>query len=178
MAINVEWKARARNPERQRRLAEQLSDRPPEVLEQEDTFFLVPHGRLKLRQLGPHQGELIFYERSDRVGSRESVYSLVPTDIPAFLRDLLAQALGIRAVLRKRRTLYRVGQTRIHFDEVEGLGLFLEVEVVLEPEQAIEEAQRIAGHLRQQLEVAHEDLLGCAYMDLLAESEVTSRKGP
>jgi adenylate cyclase class IV len=167
MPVNIEWKARARNPEQQRRLAEQLSDRLPEVLEQEDTFFQVPRGRLKLRQFGPHRGELIFYQRSDQVGPRESVYSLVPTNVPIALRDQLAEALGIRAVVRKRRVLYQVGQTRIHFDEVEGLGTFLEVEVVLTAGQSAEEGQRIASQLQQQLQVDDADLLGCAYVDLL-----------
>ncbi len=166
MAVNVEWKARASNPQRQRQLAEQLSDRPPEVLQQEDTFFHVPQGRLKLRQLSPDRGELIFYQRPDQAGARESVYSLVPTAAPVALRDLLAQALGIRAVVRKRRVLYRVGQTRIHWDEVEGLGTFLEVEVVLAAGQSAEAGEQIARRLQQQLEVADRDLISCAYVDL------------
>jgi len=168
MAVNVEWKARARDPERQRRLAEQLADRPPEVLEQEDTFFPVPQGRLKLRQFGPDQGELIFYQRSETATSRESVYSLVPTHLPESLRDLLAQALGTGVVVRKRRVLYRVGQSRIHFDEVAGLGTFLEVEVVLAPGQTAEEGQQTAGEFQRRLEVQDEDLIGCAYADLLS----------
>ncbi len=167
MAVNVEWKARTRDPERQRQLAAALSDHPPEILEQEDSFFPVPHGRLKLRQLGPEQGELIFYQRSEAAGSRESAYWLVPTQVPESLRDLLARALGSGVVVRKRRVLYRAGQARIHVDEVAGLGTFLEVEVVLAPGQPAAEGQRIAEQLQWQLEVRDEDLIGCAYADLL-----------
>ncbi len=166
MAVNVEWKARSRHPERQRGLAEQLSDQPPEILEQADTFFPVPTGRLKLRQLGPDRGELIFYQRSDSAGARESVYSLVPTSAPGSLRDLLAGCLGVQAVVRKRRLLCRFGPARIHCDEVEGLGAFLEVEVVLLPGQPAEEGQRLARWLQHQLEVQDDDLIGCAYADL------------
>lgn len=167
MRQNVEWKARARDPRRQRELAEQLADGSPELLEQLDTFFAAPHGRLKLRQLAEDRGELIYYERPDQAGPKQSSYSLVSTNQPAALTALLAQALGVRGMVRKRRWLYRAGQTRIHFDEVEGLGAFLEVEVVLQPGQAVREGERIAEEVRRQLAVADEDLVETAYIDLL-----------
>jgi len=167
MGENVEWKAQARDPERQRELAECLADGPPQLLEQLDTFFPTAHGRLKLRQLAADRGELIYYERPDQAGPKQSTYSLVATDQPAALGALLAQAMGVRGVVRKRRWLYRVGQTRIHFDEVEGLGAFLEVEVVLQPGQAVSEGERIAEDIRRQLAVRDEDLVEPAYIDLL-----------
>lgn len=166
-ASNVEWKARARDPERQRKLAEQLAEAPPELLEQVDTFFPVAHGRLKLRQLAPDRGELIAYERSDVAGPKQSTYSVVRIDQPQALADCLARALGVRGVVRKRRWLYRTSQTRIHLDEVEGLGVFLEVEVVLRPGQAVGEGERIAEDIRRQLDVRDGDLIEVAYIDLL-----------
>jgi predicted adenylyl cyclase CyaB len=168
MPSNIEWKARARDPQRQRQLAERLANGPPELLEQIDTFFSVAHGRLKLRQLAAERGELIYYERSDQAGPKQSTYSLAATNQPEALAALLAQALGVRGVVHKRRWLYRAGQTRIHFDEVEGLGSFLEVEVVLQPGQAIREGERIAEEARRQLAVHDEDLVEVAYIDLLA----------
>jgi predicted adenylyl cyclase CyaB len=167
MAVNVEWKARSRDPDRQRMLAAALADGPAELLEHLDTFFDVMHGRLKLRQLAADHAELIHYQRADEAGPKLSTYSRVPTDQPKRLRDVLTAALGVRGVVRKRRWLYRVGQTRIHVDEVEGLGAFLEVEVVLRPGQSPTEGERIAGELRQALQVRDEDLIACAYLDLL-----------
>lgn len=167
MAENVEWKARAQDPRRQRELADRLADRPPELLEQLDTFFLAAHGRLKLRQLAADHGELIYYERADQAGPKRSAYSLVSTDQPEALSALLARALGVRGTICKRRWLYRVGQTRIHFDEVEELGTYLEVEVVLESGQAVSEGERIAEEIRRQLGVRDEDLVEAAYIDLL-----------
>jgi adenylate cyclase class IV len=168
MATNIEWKARAHNPEYQRTLAERRAGCPPEVLEQVDTFFPVPRGRLKLRQLAPDRGELIFYERPNQPGPKQSNYSVVPTSEPAALRGILAQALGVRGEVRKRRRLYLVGQSRIHLDDVEGLGTFLEVEVVLAPGQDLAEGERIAADLRRALDVRAEDLVDRAYIDLLA----------
>jgi predicted adenylyl cyclase CyaB len=167
MAINVEWKARIRALERQRALAAQLAESPPELLEQLDTFFNASHGRLKLRRLGDDHGELIHYFRDDQPGPKQSTYSIVRTEQPDAQRALLSQALGVRGEVRKRRWLYLAGQVRIHLDEVEGLGNFLEVEVVLRPGQPIAEGEQIAETIRQQLDVRVEDLVEVAYLDLL-----------
>jgi adenylate cyclase class IV len=86
-------------------------------LEQEDTFFVCPRGRLKLRQFaGCPQAELIYYERPESSGPRESRYIVHPTADPEGLREVLSAALGVRGVVRKRRTVYLIGQTRVHLD--------------------------------------------------------------
>jgi adenylate cyclase class IV len=167
MPSNVEWKARARDVGRQGALAAGLAGGAGELLEQVDTFFHVPHGRLKLRTFDRSRGELIYYHRPDQAGPRQSTYSLVATDRPDALGVTLAQALGVRGVVRKRRRLFLAGPSRIHVDEVEGLGAFLEVEVVLRPGQPAAEGERIAAALRQDLEVRDEDLVERAYIDLL-----------
>src|SRR5262245_28497332 len=66
MGTNIEWKARARDPERQRHLAAEIADGPPQLLEEADTFFTAPGGRLKLPQQSANRGELIFYQRPDQ----------------------------------------------------------------------------------------------------------------
>ena len=167
MASNIEWKARVHDPARQRELAEQIAGRPPELLDQIDSFFPAVHGRLKLRRLAADQGELIHYIRPDQPGPKQSAYSIVRTDQPDALRDLLAQSLGFLGEVRKRRWLYLVGQARIHFDEVDGLGTFLEVEVVLLLDQSAVDGERIAEEMRRRLEVREEDLVATAYVDLL-----------
>jgi predicted adenylyl cyclase CyaB len=70
-------------------------------------------------------------------------------------------------VIRKKRTLYLAGQTRIHLDEVEGLGNFMELEVVLRPDQSDAEGQAIANDLMKRLGVQEQDLIEGAYMDIL-----------
>lgn len=167
MASNIEWKARARDFERQRQLAHDLAGAPPTLLEQIDTFFNVAHGRLKLRRLAADHGELIHYSRDDQPGPKQSNYDRVRTDQPEALHDLLAKALGVRGEVRKQRWLYLCGQTRIHLDEVERLGRFLEVEVVMQPGQTPAEGQRIAEEMRRRLEVMEEDLVAVAYLDLV-----------
>ncbi len=131
MAKNIEIKARLYDPGKQRLLVETMADKGPQVIEQEDIFFNTPKGRLKLRILSPQKGELIFYERSDHAGPKTSTYSIVETDRPRKMSDVLAAAYGTRNIVRKTRRLYIIGRTRIHLDTVESSGDFLELEVVL-----------------------------------------------
>ena len=169
MPANIEIKARVRDLADLHKRAELLSDTPVQVIPQEDTFFNTPRGRLKLRQLAPGHGQLVYYERGDAAGPKRSDYQIVETSSPSALKDALASALGVRGIVRKTRSLYLVGQTRLHVDEVEGLGHFMELEVVLRPEQNDTEGQAIANDLMVKLGVAESDLLEGAYMDLLEE---------
>ncbi|MEM8648648.1 MAG: class IV adenylate cyclase, partial [Pseudomonadota bacterium] len=128
MPRNVEIKAHVRDVAEVRRRAEDASGGPPEVLEQEDVFFPAERGRLKLRRLAPDFGQLIFYERPDVSGPKTCIYAISDTQDPQQLREVLSQALGEAMIVRKVREVYMVGQTRIHVDQVEGLGAFLELE--------------------------------------------------
>ncbi len=167
MATNVEIKARVRDAERFRELAEDISHSKATVLGQEDVFFGSPGGRLKLRLLSPSDGQLIYYERPDGGGPRRSDYFMFETSDPASLQGVLGPALGVRGTVKKRRSLYMVGGTRIHLDEVEGLGTFAEIEVVLGPDQSTEEGVSIATNLMRSLGVDESDLEAAAYIDLL-----------
>ena len=167
MPSNIEIKARARNFAAIRTRAEQLSDRPVEVLPQEDTFFNTPQGRLKLRVFAAGQGQLIYYTRPDQEGPKRSDYHISLTSDPENLKRVLALAYGIRGVVRKTRYLYLVGQTRVHLDNVEGLGQFMELEVVIQEGQSDAEGQSLAEELMASLGVEKSDLLEGAYMDLL-----------
>jgi adenylate cyclase class IV len=60
-----------------------------------------------------------------------------------------------------------VGNTRIHLDEVEGLGSFLELEVVLGPGESMEAGVATATGLVTELGIQESDLIQTAYIDLL-----------
>ena len=168
MPRNVEIKARARDFEKQSRLAEALAKGAVERMVQEDTFFNVPAGRLKLRSFENGSGELIHYERENSRGPKESRYVTFPTNDPVMLKNALSNALGVRAVIRKRRTVYFCGQTRIHFDRVDGLGEFIEFEVVLKPGEESAHGIVTAKALMSKLGIEQDDLIAEAYVDLLS----------
>jgi predicted adenylyl cyclase CyaB len=167
MPTNIEIKARVRDFSDLKRRAEALSDSPLEVIPQEDTFFVTPKGRLKLRVLAPDRAQLVYYERPDHDGPKRSDYFIFNTNDPENLKTTLKLALGVRGVVKKTRYLYLVGQTRVHLDDVAGLGYFMELEVVLRDDQSDNDGQAIANDLMKKLGVEPTDLVEGAYMDLL-----------
>jgi predicted adenylyl cyclase CyaB len=166
LPANIEIKARARDFEGIKSRAEKLSDTPVKVIPQEDTFFNTPQGRLKLRVLASG-AELIYYDRPDQQGPKRSDYHIAHVGDPENFKRVLELAYGVRGVVKKTRFLYLVGQTRIHLDDVEGLGQFMELEVVMEDGQSDIEGQKIAEDLMSALGVGRDDLIDGAYMDLL-----------
>jgi predicted adenylyl cyclase CyaB len=144
-----------------------LSDQPLVIIPQEDTFFNTEKGRLKLRVQAPDTGTLIYYERPNRDGPKRSDYYLAETQDPDSLKKVLSLTLGIRGVVKKTRYLYMAGQTRIHLDEVEGLGYYMELEVVMREDQNEAEGQSIAEDLMRRLGVREDALIEGAYMDLI-----------
>ena len=168
MPSNIEIKARVNDPVRFRKTANELSSRQ-DTLKQEDTFFLCPRGRLKLRSFPQGVGELIYYERPDETGPKFSKYWISKTQEPDSLLLTLRNALGIVGIVRKTRELFLAGQTRIHLDDVEGLGIFAELEVVMEEGQTVESGKAIAENLMEKLCIKQEDLIDGAYIDLIAD---------
>ncbi|ASC65033.1 MULTISPECIES: class IV adenylate cyclase [Achromobacter] len=170
MARNVEIKARVASLDAIEPLAAALSGQEPVSIAQDDTFFACANGRLKLRAFADGTGELIFYRRSDETGPKESFYVISRTDTPDTLREALTLAYGTAGRVRKQRLLFMAGRTRIHLDRVEGLGEFLELEVVLRDGETLEAGMEEARSLMAALGVAPEQLLSGAYVDLLGRA--------
>jgi predicted adenylyl cyclase CyaB len=163
----VEIKAKLRDRAGVEEKTKRLTKIPAEEFEQEDVFFHTRNGRLKLRIINGRRAELIQYDREDSSGPKVSTYTVVPTDYPDRLREALEKACGLRAVVRKTRRLYWVKNTRIHLDRVEGLGDYVEFEVVLGGTQTVEDGERIARELIAELGIEEGDLVQGAYVDLL-----------
>ncbi|MFO1310994.1 MAG: class IV adenylate cyclase [Burkholderiales bacterium] len=171
MARNVEIKARVADRDAIVRRAAALATEGPVEIDQDDTFFRCENGRLKLRTFAQDRGELIFYRRADARGPKESFYVRSPTVSPGTLRESLALAYGVTGRVKKARTLYLAGRTRIHVDRVEGLGDFVELEVVLEDGEDVEAGMREARDLMAKLGIDAADLEQSAYVDLPASRE-------
>lgn len=112
-------------------------------------------------------GRLIYYQRDDQVGPKLSKYIIYETKEPMILISTLEMALGISGKVQKQRTLYMFGQTRIHYDQVNGLGRFMELEVVLDDTQTLEEGRDIANSVMEMLGIDQTDLVKGAYHDIL-----------
>jgi predicted adenylyl cyclase CyaB len=173
MAKNIEIKARIASVEALIPKAAAIADTGPVEIIQDDTFFRCESGRLKLRAFSKEEGELIFYRRADQQGPKESFYLRSPTSAPGTLRDSLSLAYGETGRVRKHRTLFLVGKTRIHLDKVEGLGHFLELEVVLAEGEPTKVGVREAHDLMTKLGVEPSQLFEGAYVDLLAQRDIS-----
>jgi len=167
MGRNVEIKARLTKLEHWLDKVKALADFGPVHISQDDTFFVCASGRLKLRAFSSTNGELIYYQRPNSAGPKESQYSIVPTSEPEALRDLLTQCFGQAGRVRKSRTLFLAGRTRIHLDRVEGLGDFIELEVVLEADEPATSGTKEANDLLGRLGIPTASLAEGAYVDLI-----------
>jgi adenylate cyclase class IV len=168
VARNVEIKARIAGIDALLPRARALADGDAQRLEQDDTFFRVPHGRLKLREFSDGSAELIHYHRPDTGAAKLSDYVRTPVPSPASMREALERALGTIGRVRKQRLLLMAGATRIHLDRVEDLGEFIELEVVLRDAQSERDGVLIAERLMRELGLAAAPRIAGAYLDLLA----------
>jgi predicted adenylyl cyclase CyaB len=167
MARNIEIKAQVREVDAIRSRARSLAGNTSQILEQTDTFFVVPGGRLKVREFPDGTGELISYRRPDHGGPRKSVYTRYHCQNARALSETLGGVLPVRGTVLKRREVFMVGRTRIHLDQVHDLGAFVELEVVLSDGESAEDGKHVANELLRKLEIPETDLLAQAYIDLL-----------
>ena len=150
-----------------RRSVRSIASQSPQVLQHTDTFFVVRAGRLKVREFADGSGELIAYDRPDQSGPKTSIYSIVRCDDGHALAGILSRLVPVRGRVVKRRELWMIGRTRVHLDEVETLGWFVELEVVLGPDEPFESGEREARELMARLGIEEEALVPEAYIDLV-----------
>jgi len=164
---NIELKAQCRDLKSARDLALGIGARDAGVLVQTDTYFHVANGRLKLREIESHHAELIWYDRPNHSDSRASNYHLVPIPDPALLKISLAAAVGVRGQVKKCRQLLLWRNVRIHLDDVEQLGTFIEFEAVLSDVETEAEGHERLRELSERLGIEDADRIAVSYSDLL-----------
>ena len=164
---NVELKAVDPDPARTLALALALGVSDEGVLVQRDTYFRVASGRLKLREEEPGDAHLIAYSRPDDPAVRVSSYRVLPAADGTLAA--LSETLGVDVVVEKRRHLLLCETVRIHLDEVSGLGSFVELEAVAEPESDLYRERAQVDHLIAELYIGAP--LEGSYSDLLRANQ-------
>jgi adenylate cyclase class 2 len=127
--LNIEFKASANNLAALEALLQQHSPLFIGEDHQVDTYFNVPSGRLKLRE-GNIENALIHYEREDTAGAKASHVLLYHHKPDNSLKEILIKTLGIKVIVDKHRKIYFVDNVKFHFDTVQELGKFVEVEAI------------------------------------------------
>lgn len=168
MPVNVEIKAKCVNHDQARAFL--LSREAAYVGKdhQTDTYFRVERGRLKLRE-GEIENALIFYEREDLAGPKNSRFLYYPTRPGSVLKEVLARSLGVLVVVNKRRDIFLIDNVRFNLDTVEKLGPFVEIEAGAAGEEADLELLTQCNYYLKALGVEEEDLVTVSYSDLLAD---------
>ena len=189
MNRNIEIKAVCDDLNRVRTAARELSARLAGIEEQCDTYFRTARGRLKLRRrllnlegdgtgagAGDEHFELIWYQRPDTTTAKGSDYYLIHVIDGAELRRLLADGLGILTEVHKRRTVSLWRNVRIHLDEVERLGSFVELEAIVDESCDEPSARAKIDHLCEALDIQFDQFVDVSYSDLLLSANSSSTK--
>lgn len=163
---NVEIKFELRDPSLARTLCLHFGARPIATLEQTDTYFRVPDGRLKKRETTAEPTEYIIYERTNQARPRISSYSIL---LEQQAIERFGSNLPVWVTVRKRREVLLHGNVRIHLDEVEDLGHFLELEAVVSTSIDETRCHEAVRKIREALAPALGEPIAYSYADLIAQ---------
>ena len=164
---NIEVKAKSSNHARIREILESNAADYRGRDHQIDTYFNVPNGRLKLRE-GNIENSLIYYDREDIEGPKQSNVTLCRLSPNSALKELLIKALGVLTVVDKQREIYFVANVKIHIDSVKGLGSFVEVEAIDQDGRfGRDELLAQCQHYIHLFGISPSELVSTSYSDLL-----------
>src|SRR3989338_5578367 len=165
--LNIEIKAKCNDHEKIRSILKSRKADFKGTDHQIDTYFKVNNGRLKLRE-GNIENFLVFYEREDKEGPKQSNVILFKSDPSSSLKEILKKSLGILVVVDKRREIYFIDNVKFHIDTVENLGTFIEIEAIdkdgnIGRERLLEQCNSFL----ELFNIRQEDLISVSYSDLL-----------
>lgn len=166
---NIEIKASSNQHEKIRALLLSLNADFIGKDHQVDTYFKVPHGRLKLRE-GTIENNLIHYLRGDQAGPKQSNVILYKSQPNSSLKSILETSLGIMAVVDKQREIYFIENIKFHIDTVNSLGTFVEIEAIdSDGSNSLAKLQEQCNHYMDLFEIQTSDLVSVSYSDMIME---------
>jgi predicted adenylyl cyclase CyaB len=165
--LNFEFKARLKDSAHVRAMLKKSRARFLGTDRQIDTYFHVPAGRLKIRE-GRIENSLIHYQRTNSAHARRSHVELMLLPRRNSVRAILSGALGVLAVVDKRREIYFVGNVKIHLDSVRGLGTFVEVEAMTRTGDT-KKVRAQAVKFQKLFAIAAKDVVPQSYSDLILQ---------
>ena len=171
MYLNVEIKAKSSNASFIRNYLQTHQADFKGLDEQTDTYFNVSNGRLKLRE-GNIENNLIFYERENQAGPKNSKFHLVKIEDAKGLKEVLTKSNGIKVVVKKKREIYYIKNVKFHIDEVAGLGSFIEIEAGnILADLSQQQLKEQCDFYLKEFGVGENDLIEVSYSDLLIEKK-------
>lgn len=172
---NFEFKAKIDGIEKYENKLRTLNPKFSGLDYQTDTYFNVKQGRLKLRE-GNIENALINYDRENVSGAKESQIILYQHQPNIALKNILIKQFGVKIVVNKQRKIYFVNNVKFHFDFVENLGTFIEVEAIdANGEFTVEELKQQCDHYFNFFELALSNMIDKSYSDMLLEKNLCSK---
>lgn len=167
--INIEIKAKSNNQDAIRKILKSKNADFKGIDHQIDTYFKVNNGRLKLRE-GKIENHLIYYQRENKEGPKQSDVILFRADSKSSLKEILTNALGILVVVNKKREIYFIDNVKFHIDIVENLGRFVEIEAInndglIGKKKLFKQCQFFLDLFK----IPQKDLISISYSDLLLQ---------
>jgi len=169
MPQNLELKARIPSIGQAAHVARRLHARAKGILHQRDIYYKIPRGRLKLRMINRRSAELIFYSRPNKKGSRYSKYAILPVADMALVHSLCTKAFGTMVEVEKQRRLFLYKNSRIHVDDVRGLGTFIEFEVLVL--HGKRQAVQLMANLSEEFQIHRRAVVSGSYSDMLMKKK-------
>ena len=165
--LNIEIKAKCDDHEKIRQILKSRNADFKGTKHQIDTYFKVNNGRLKLREDNA-ENFLVFYEREDKAGPKQSDVILFKSDLDSSLKEILLKSLGVLVVVDKQREIYSLENVKFHIDIVKNLGTFMEIEAIdsdgaFVKEKLLEQCQNYLNLFG----ILKSDLISVSYSDLL-----------
>lgn len=169
--INIEIKAKCNNQEEIRNILKSLNADFKGIDYQTDTYFNVINGRLKLRE-GNIENHLIYYQRENISGLKQSDVILFKTEPNSSLKEILKQSLGILVEVKKQREIYFIDNVKFHIDYVESLGHFVEIEAIdLDGSIGKEKLNKQCQYYVDLLKLSESNFISFSYSDLLLKGD-------
>lgn len=198
MPFNLESKFGIQNGEDSLKLYSNLAFKLKDLtthytIKQEDTFFKTINNdtskRVKLRRCfnDDRDAELISYDRPTVKGEKTSESCIVKVGSYSLMVQVLSSIAKLYGVLRKTREVFKIQygsrkeepkkQARIHIDNVEKLGNFIEFEVIYDgSEGGKKEASQTLSYLIDFFSLSSRDEVECSYFELLEKEKCEKPK--
>ena len=168
--VNIEFKAATNQLDNLEKKLLTLNPRFIGEDNQIDTYFNVVTGRLKLRE-GNIENSLIYYERENTTGAKQSDILLYQHQPDKTLKDILIKSNGIKAVVSKRRRIYFIDNVKFHFDLVRDLGTFVEVEAIdSNGDIGVAKLKEQCDYYAVFFDIKEQDYIAVSYSDMLLQA--------
>ncbi len=166
---NVEFKCELRDLVVAQSQCKQMNAHAIGSIQQVDTYYKMPDGRLKCRIIDDEAEEWIFYNRPDRLTPKISQFLI--------LSKQQAQArwgtinLKKWVTVSKKRDVFLIENTRIHLDDVDNLGTFIEFEALVSPRYNVRVCHELIAEYRQLFAPILGEVIASSYCDMIDRLE-------